>query len=450
LSGVLRTHAGAVLVAVAALAALAFLYAPFLADDGYITLAFARAFVEDGVPSIGGNAVHALSSPLWFEVAVLAVALCGAAAPTAMKLASLASAALAVGLVGRLAVQRGAAPGGVTLAVVLLVVDPWFGRWAFAGMEAPAALAVVAGALLLHEQGRSAWGALLAGSVGVLLRPELALLAVLLAGVAVRRKEPVQAGRLALAGALAAAPLVVWAVYADGWFGQVLPRTAEVKAGVLGVGSASVRGALVVLTAQAVALGGLAWKRTGALPVAWLGLLLAFYVVRGHEPQSRYLLVALGVLPAYAAGAAPKEAIRWLALAAVALGVAVTVVRAAPASTGDSVAFYREVATWLDEHGAPDDSLATIEIGALGWHADRGLVDLGGLALPPDLAELWPSPRRILRVTRPRYSLQRYDIDGVGWTEVYGRDVTPQVARFGAEQQRWVLWELDWSGRTEP
>ena len=446
-------------------AALAWAYAPFESDDSYITLALARGLVEAGVPTLGGDTpVAAISSPLWFLLAVLAQALDDPwRAAHALRAASAGFSLLSVVLAWRL-LQRLEAPRSSALIVTLLLaVDPWFGRWIVGGLEAPAALCVVFGSLCLRWSPRPVSrlaAPLLAGSVGVLVRPELGLLAILLALDLLRREPrlPSSVGVVRCAGLLLAAalPVLAWSALSWSWFELLLPSSARVKAGALDPATAGLRALSILATGQGVALLGLLLSpRTGPedrprplpLLLLWPGVLVAFYALQGYEPLSRYLLpgsACLAVAAALKLPAAGGRICRGVLVLAIAAGVAVTGLRSLPASSGDSCHFYRECLEWIEENGQQGEAVATWEIGTLAWFGKQPLVDLGGLALPPQLLSLQPSPRRLLRATRPRYSLLHYSMEGVRFEAVYSRPVRRSRASRGTAEDDLTLYRLDW------
>ncbi len=444
---------------------LAIVYSRFLSDDACILLASADSLVDDGQPALNpGEPVHAVSTPLWFALAWLIrlVQADPVSALVGLRVASTLCALACVVLLVALVHRHGVTPGIELLAVLLLVADPWFGRWAAAGMEAPAAAAVVLGSLLLRSSERDLprlLAPLLVLSAGVLLRPELGLLGLLLLGELVLARRDVLARlgpvRIGTFAALAAAPLAVWLALSQAWFGGVVPQTALVKAGVMDGPAVLLRSLQVVLVGQAVtvALLLLAARRGGerrpdrrptvALLLCWPALLVLFYVLRGHQPLSRYLLPATVCLPAAAALLAdrlPRRLLQVAAVGALALGVAVSALRVVPASSGDTVRFYREVAEEL--RGEPG-AIASWEIGALALHGDQEVIDLVGLVLPPELVALRGTPE-LMEATRPRFSLQRFEIEGVTWEPRLRRTVARSDIAGGREPVELILWELEW------
>lgn len=472
-----------------AIIVLSIVYGRFLSDDANILLAFADSLVRDGQPALNpGQPVHAISTPLWFGLAwaIRLVQDDPASALIGLRIASTLCALACVVLLVALVRRHGGTPGIELLAVILLVSDPWFGRWATAGMEAPAAAAVVLGGLLLRSSERDlsrVAAPLLVLSAGVLLRPELGILGLLLLAelVLVRRHvlarlSPARTGVLSL---LATAPLAGWLTLSRAWFGTVVPQTALVKADAMSSAEAAWRAAQVVVAGQAVALGllaigfvlarrgvtgveageGDAGRQAGgtdegatgrrptiALLLCWPALLVLFYLLRGHEPLSRYLLPGTVCLPAAAALAIGKLDRRLLvgaAAAALLLGGAISATRVVPASSGDTVRFYAEVADWMADNAVPTDAIASWEIGTLALHGENEVIDLVGLVLPPELLDLRGTPE-LLEQTRPRFSLARLDVDGASWTPRLRQTLNRSDVAGGRAPVELILWELTW------
>lgn len=75
---------------------------------------------------------------------------------------------------------------------------------------------------------------------------------------------------------------------------------------------------------------------------------------------------------------------------------------------------YRPIAEWLNQHAGPDKSLATGEIGVLGYYTDRKIIDLLGL-VTPDLAPWQAEGRakiidRTIKLFSPDYIVTDEDI----------------------------------------
>lgn len=425
-------------LAAAAVAVMWLLYPQFMSDDAFITLAFARRFVETGSPALNlGEPVNAVSSPLWFAVDAVAWWLTRAGAPDLPLLtARLASAACTVACGGLfIAVARRHVRSRRLrwLAFALLFADPWLGRWTVSGMEASCSVAVVLAALWMRADHRPTVrlaSPLLLLSVGFLVRHELVLLGGLLAlEQASGMRDPTArppAARAVLLVTAAVALVAGWLLFAHSAFGSMMPHSMAAKQDALTQAQAAVYAAKVFASGQGVALVAIGAvlvlrrpRPPGAAPLAgiialWTGALVGFYVVLGYFPLSRYLLANLACLPLVAAalwdGGAPGSRPRrgWLVatgLLAATSWAFITFARARPASSCEMCLWYEDVAAYLDEHAALGDRLATYEIGALAYYSDVYLVDLGGLVLNDTLRPLYRRPRRLFWEARPAWSL---------------------------------------------
>lgn len=282
---------------------------------------------------------------------------------------------------------------------------------------------------------------LLAGlfaGLGVWVRPDaaagLALLALLL-----WRRSPRRAVALAAAGLLVAG---LGAALAALYFGSVLPQTLEAKrvmveAFLPGFGAGDFwREALAVfrrhtgsgwwLLLAAGAAGAVPWWRGGGLPgrllVSFAGAVALAYSVLGVPLFSWYLLpveVALVYGFAFAAGGAGRwlagrlparagPARRSVALAA-ALAICLPVLVPLAASSRrwaerfagfGRLNAYRDAAEWIRSATPETASVAYLEIGVLGYHSRRPLLDLLGLVSPESLPHV--ASRDLLGALRAR------------------------------------------------
>lgn len=473
----------ACLVVAAAIGLACMLYADFVADDVYIAPAFAARTIDHGHPAINpGEPVHAISSPAWYGVALVAVSAArGVGRPDgvawwmkgASAIGALASGWLMVSLLWsstRLRWPR-------WLGLTLFLADPWLWRWAFGGMEAPAALAVALASFRLRLSSSPAarwWAVLLPSTIGVLVRPELALLGAILVGdLIVSRLRPLSGARalsLGLWSAVAIAPVAVWGVFAWSEFGSVVPQTAAAKAGLVSwfvsgwyamkvVGVAQWASLLAAVSVIVVST----WARrppprAATLALLWLAALSAFYVVGGYVPMARYLVPATGVMAW--AGAASAEGLsragaqprRWLPQAAAAVGAlalaggaTLTVGRLLPSSSGEAIRAYREMARHLEAEAAPEDAVATPEIGTLAYFGRWRLIDTCGLILPEDEPDPRVNRSALLRATRPEWSTFEESIRGARFDPVLRRTVHGTHASRPAVEER-VLYRITWEG----
>ncbi len=277
-------------------------------DDAYIHLEFARSLATGHGFRFDGHLVYGDTSPLW--VALLAIfhlpfpnTVPGWIA--AGKLLSAVSAAFALSGVfvfARSLVSTGVrhvlAPAQAALfaafMVFAFVLSPYFGYWAFSGMEALAAGGLVAWTCALLSRHRHSWRRLLLAALllglGPLLRPEMAFLAVLLGVVLFQRIRHLRASLTLrvdlLVGCLAlgAAPAVAWALYALRTFGSALPNTnAAKRAGP--ADSVATRLAHVLVFGYPVA----------ALACVLLAAWAIWYLLRGRKANSAPVLSSLPI-----------------------------------------------------------------------------------------------------------------------------------------------------------
>lgn len=300
-------------------------------DDAYIHLEFARSLAEGHGFAFDGAVVYGDTSPLWVWLLITFHALIPdwmTAGKTLTALACIGSLAGAFAY-GRSLTRELSYTRSVTFAsamVLLFVTNPYFGYWAFSGMEALAAAGLVCWAcyVIAPEQlpvWRFLLAALMAG-LAVVLRPEMGFFSVLLGLVLLQRLFVVRGSagaRLAkLFGGLVliAGPGIAWGVYALHTFGRVLPNTnAAKRAGphdsvvmrlldVYGLGFPLVLigiGLLIVLVLRKSSRGPSA--RLGSmLPVGgwiifvWTAVDCVFYVANHTYVQTRYVYVSAPVL----------------------------------------------------------------------------------------------------------------------------------------------------------
>ncbi|MES2394256.1 MAG: hypothetical protein V4555_21675, partial [Acidobacteriota bacterium] len=214
-------------------------------DDAYIHLEFARSFATGHGFSFNGHVVYGDTSPLW----VWLLAAFHVVIPHWMAAGKTLSAVAAVfALSGAFFFARsltrsrlGLASSNVFAAAMVLVfvVNPFFGYWAFSGMEALAAagLACWAAAAVArrHLSPPRFLIACILGGLAPLLRPEMAFFTILLGLILLQRLPRVVPGlpqrMLLFCAGLAwmALPFLFWARYAVHTFGTVLPNTNAAK-----------------------------------------------------------------------------------------------------------------------------------------------------------------------------------------------------------------------------
>jgi hypothetical protein len=400
-------------------------------DDAWIHLEFARSLAEGRGFSFNGHVVYGDTSPLWvwllvaFHTVIPAWMSAGKTLAAAGCLFALAGAwRFARGLAHTLPPATASLFASVTVAV--LVANPYFGYWAFSGMEALTAVGLVCWGLLAAlparlGPGRFLLGALAAG-IAPLLRPEMSFFTLLLGLLLLRRwwampGMPAVKGALLLAGlALAIAPFAAWAVYAVHTFGTVLPNTNAAKradprdsviahlAGIYSLGFPLVVVGLALLAGWTLrALG--AGKRSGLralgpvlgwagwLVLVWTAINCVFYVLNHTYVQTRYIFVTAPVLTTVLLALA---VLRWPriyrvgAVFGLLFGIGLSLLTTWPQIT-NKVAVdreYADLAAFLRTL-PPDAPVAHYSIGEAAFLSQHPLVDTGGITRPGAIPYLW-------------------------------------------------------------
>ena len=361
-------------------------------DDAYIHLEFARSLAA-GKALTACAAVFALSGAFVYARTLVRHAL----APQATNLFA-------------------------ATMVLVFVTLPYFGYWAFSGMEALAAAGLACwGAAALATKpitpARLALAALAAG-LAPLLRPEMAFFTVLLGLVLLQRwsKMPDRSlSVLAAALLLACAPGLAWGMYAVRTFGSLLPNTNAAKRAAPGDSVLSrlvhtyAFGFPVVLLGLLFIVACLLWsvlRRSristslwsslpsgGWLLFVWTAINCIFYVANHTFVQTRYLFVTAPVLTlallALLANRWPR-AYRSLLAFALVYGTWMSVMATRPLVRNKVRidAIYAELAAQLRAL-PPDAPVATYSIGEAAFLGEHPLVDIGGITRPGAIPYLW-------------------------------------------------------------
>lgn len=426
----------------------------YVTDDTYIHMQFARNLMRgDGWSFVPGEPTYGFTSALWVEF--LAVAgLLGVDLLVASKALGLLFTWASIGLF--YAVARQIIPTRRTqlAATFAFAVNAWLLRWTLSGMETSLATALVLAGVATHLRERNGerlpilsglcWG------LAAMTRPEclglipLAFLDLLLFGGA---RRVLRAAALAVTAAVV---LVPWGWFLLGEFGQIFPNTAYAKAGhfrldpgtiwdvlrkEIGLIGATNAGEatlvlLAVLTVWFHDRGKVRpWIQRFALPAAWMLALPALYAARGSVLVSRYLVPVLCILVVlgFAAidylrsrGTGPWSArAPWIAaglfaaqnllvLYLVALPPALSFTR----GIEDSLVW---IGKWARENTPPEATLAVPDIGAVGYHSERTVIDLSGLVTPAMIEaqegqtlDEFVESFGFARVSRPDYLIDRF------------------------------------------
>ncbi|HJW89639.1 MAG TPA: hypothetical protein VJ436_03250 [Anaerolineales bacterium] len=394
------------------------LFSTWAYDDPFITYRYAHNLARGwGFVYNPGERVLSTTTPLFTLLLVIPARL-GLNLPLVARLIGAASLAAGGLLLWDLAETLKLRPVGLAG----LALYPTFPMVVTSlGSETPLYLTLCLGSFALYFRGRHAPAALLLG-LAVLARPDGFLVAVLLAGdYLIRRRGPLPWRALAVFLGI----LGTWALFAWLYFGSPLPVTLAAKQGQGGM-AISERFAPGFLTIvrwyfswpyaleAGLALAGSVYALRVAR--AWLLLLvwpLVYFAAYSALGVSRYFwyyaplvpgfiaavglgLAAVGRLTGEALDAEnnghPFELRRWNALLASRV-LSVLLVATLALAQGYSLwnlrrqadprqAIYRAVGEWLQLNTETDSQVGTLEVGIIGYYADRPMVDFAGLIQP--------------------------------------------------------------------
>jgi hypothetical protein len=407
------------LFALTLFACLGFLYLPFTSDDAFIALRYARNLGRGIGPCFNsGEMSYGFTSPLWiFLLSIFPRA--GLSLPDASKALSFLSGAMGIIFFLILVKRSSKQFRWLCLGLLAWATDPWLLRWSPSGMESSLAAALVLLSLLLFEERRDAWGrSFLAGlSLGIafLVRPECAglfLCGEVVLGINKRWKG---LGGFLLGFFVLALP---WLLYAQAHFHRLLPNTFSAKAG-LPLWRDSLRSLARTLRIMGpsylpellglVMAGFYLATRKELLPalrrnllfLIWLLGLPFLYILMGVGVQSRYLLLVTPVLILLGVRGwelalrnlrGGMQLLTWGAILILILGtnLGITFAWNYPTTMKFSQGVERcliPLGDYLREKTPPEARVAMVDIGAVGFYSERGIVDLGGL-IHPDLLPL--------------------------------------------------------------
>jgi hypothetical protein len=295
--------------------------------------------------------------------------------------------------------------GGVLVVALMALLPP---AYRSLGSEVPLYTLLVLLAVLAAARERPLAAGMLAG-LATVMRPDGLLAVLIVAGCFLRDRRGLA---LALGGAaLAAGP---WHLFALGYFGSPIPATLAAKRAQLSqiAGSTSFLARLGGLLGAYVAnpwywpavglcaYGGVALLRQRRLPalLAWALLYTAAYAALGVSAYHWYLVPLfppLVWLAGYGLWALGRDLRRWQrwqiwpeALLALVLlagpvgrsGYALAeTLREAPEARAVS---YAEVGRWLARETPPDARVGAFEVGIVGYHSGREMIDFAGLIQP--------------------------------------------------------------------
>ncbi len=383
-------------------------------DDPYITYRYAENLRRGlGFVYNPGERILSTTTPLWTVLLALLdnrwLGLPGLA--NALSLLSVAAGALGLSALA----ERWQTPWAGWTALLVYPLFPLL--LSTTGSETPLYLALGIWAVVAYVWGELPWaGGLLA--LMTLARPDGILLAGILGtdylwnwyrhraaqpASGEFRFPPLPWGALAAFGV----PLLLWASFAWAYFGNPLPVTLAAKqaqgrmaisrdfaAGLGRVLGWYNRHPYWLLTALALAGVLFLWRTRSrwALFAAWPLLYFAAYTALGVSSYFWYYaplvpgfvaLAGLGVEGAMRLLSQPR--FRGLAGAALALAILPWMGRSLarmPAYNDPRLEIYRAAGVWLNENTPPDASVGMLEVGIIGYYAQRPVVDFAGLIQP--------------------------------------------------------------------
>ncbi len=381
----------------------------FVFDDPFIFFQYARNLAEGHgwVFNIGQPGANAATSPLY--VVMLAVAY-----KLGLSLFGTSQALFVAGLAGCACLTHATLArlghwwAGVA-AACLIASSPWL--FITRGMETPLFLGVFALCVYLWVKGAT-YGLGAALALLVLLRPDGIVLVVLIIAAKwiVDHRPPVRT--LAVGGIIAA----IWASYALVTIGTLLPDTltakiAQARSGYLSptyllgiVNTPSLYGfgklATIVGVLGAFGLLVAAMRPELRLPlgvvIAAVAVVSVAYAAVGVPGAYPWYYASLVYVVAILAGVTIEEVGhqlgRHVRMVSVVVPVAVVLVlvvigwRSTP--IGPPRPGYNEAAAWIDAHTPPSATVASGEVGLLGWYTNHPIQDYLGLISPQAIAPL--------------------------------------------------------------
>jgi hypothetical protein len=393
--------------------------AVYQVDDAFIVYRYARCLARgDGFVFNPGERVEGVTCFLW----TLALAPFSAAGVSLPRVAPVLTALAGLACLVLVARRHAESEGRVRLALrdllppTLLAVTPAFAYWSVGALETVPYALIVTLAARRHALERSRGGFASAVWLGIagLVRPETPILVAALAADRARSRGPGSAVRWLGVVVTIVGPFLLFRRL---YFGSWLPNTYYAKAGapfpvLIARGWEYMRGCLgsivpsfggsgdfvVLLGALAVVtLLAFAWHRPALRTEAIVVLAVAVAtVLEGGDWMvlCRFWVPALPCL-AVIAGAALVRVFSWHRAGVAAATLLVAAVVANGLSTGvrernggrgllvNAVGYlhaHREVARFLNEHAAAGDAVALMDVGMIGWEADRlRVIDITGL-----------------------------------------------------------------------
>jgi hypothetical protein len=446
-------------------------------DDALITYRYAERLGEGlGFTYNDGERVLGTTTPLWTLVLAGGAAI-GIPPPLLADVLNPVLGALAGALLFVL-VARAWSVGAASLAAILYATSPLFLRSASYGMETPLFCLLIVASLVLVGTSRFALAGLVVG-LACVTRLEGVLLAGVIALAHVRRPRALIA--FVVPAMLCVAP---WIVFATAYFGSPLPHSLQAKLVhgyrpgvldtaafllwqsphrfVLAVGGALGAYALVggALSRSASGRGGSGSRhdapteRALRLGAAFALVYVVFYLV-GHPVPYEWYLPPLQIVLAGLSGIAFSE-LAWLvasrvgatdradrmaAIGLAAIGMSILVPRTFSQTQmwhGRVDASFMRLVSWVDTHAPADARIFAGDIGYLGYHTRRPIVDASALVSPGvlELRRAGGHPNAIIASERPEVLVfpVQPGVYPIAWPDSESEMSYRPVARFPADR----------------
>ncbi|MBI5257231.1 MAG: hypothetical protein HY855_12085 [Burkholderiales bacterium] len=370
-------------------------------DDALIYLRYIHNVqLGHGLVYNPGEKFNGLTSPLFAYILIAASTLLGDVRTAAITVSAVFMAGAAV-LAGRLFART--EWEALLLSCTVACFAFFYGTY---GMESSLFLLLIAASLLLYQRGND--GFVIALALLLITRSEGVFLALpMMVDLWLRERRLPRWRLMAVAAGIALAPMLINTLY----YGAPLPATGSAKigqgrSGLWGTGWIFFDRAEIVRAAfagnDAVALAAMVLSSFGAftllehrvarVALAFVGLLALFYGGLNIPGYHWYYAPFVFLMLVFAARGAGRlgslllqrgwrddRAYLFLVLM---LGLALAVSRVAPVRGGGRHEAYAQAGLWIKANTPPQATIGAVEIGTLGWYAERRIVDILGLVNP--------------------------------------------------------------------
>jgi hypothetical protein len=400
----LRLNAWILLIPLGAIVLNFAFFPKYSGDDSFIHFTYARNIIERGIVAYNGySPSYGATSILWVLLGAFVSWVWGDV-PQAMRLAGALLFASSIFLAVAAVHRRNpiSLPAQILVAVFFTANAALF-RWMLTGMETGLVCLITILCLLLINRHRPVVTAILC-LAAFLVRPEFFLFPVCIL-MALAFEKPFER-RFALTFSAACVLLFgTWFVVAGMYFGRLMPMTSIKSVGWFDLPSTGRIAAVSLGAFPAIVVASLLLLRRGGLKEAKTMLrtvdrafllfgvaLLGFYVLRGTNVISRYLMVlylplaflcVLGISRRWMAGGRTG----WQAVAIVALALCIEsatfLIFHAPHMRSFVSGFqqaYTDMGKLIEERDPADSgSVMVADVGIIGYYSRRPVIDLAGL-----------------------------------------------------------------------